>query len=293
MDCTEERATRVVVNPSDPALDDALVARLAWWHTSAHPDWPASTFDPAGRLDASTIERMGSAGAVASWATRQRAKALHVGTYEAAIHNMLRRMHDQPEGHAQFYLYRVHLRPDVVVSPGCGPELVDFMGDVSLDDACPPGIDVTRYVNEHEDPGGISLALGRQAIASVQRLSIPPIPTSHPDWWGGAVSKLRHVAMLPVPDFPEPRNWRERMASHEQVSPVAATQRDILDQVAEHLPVNIRHKVAWAAEQWPASEAEAWCDYLAGLVDLVDHPDHAVSSVRAEPVIYVGAPDER
>lgn len=46
--------------------------------------------------------RMGGDKRVVSWAARQRAKALHVGTYEAAVHNMLRRMRDQADDCSQF-----------------------------------------------------------------------------------------------------------------------------------------------------------------------------------------------
>lgn len=69
---------------------------------------------------------------VAAWAERQRAKALHVGTYEAAVHNMLRRIHDQADHGAQFYLYRVHLKPSVVVWPGWLIDPSNFVGDVVL-----------------------------------------------------------------------------------------------------------------------------------------------------------------
>ncbi len=52
---------------------------------------------------------MGGDKHVAAWAARRRAKALHIGTYEAAVHNMLRRIRDQADRGNQFYLYRVHL----------------------------------------------------------------------------------------------------------------------------------------------------------------------------------------
>lgn len=183
VDCTEEKATRVVADPQDPALDDALVARLSWWHTSSFPDWPSASFDPVARLTEVTRRRMGSQG-VRRWAERQRKKALHVGTYEAAIHNLLRRISDQPEPGARYYLYQVKLRPDVIVGPGAADELVDWMGDVPLSKACPPGIDATRYVNQHEDIGGISLALGRGALLAVQRIELPVVPS--PGLAGGA-----------------------------------------------------------------------------------------------------------
>jgi hypothetical protein len=105
--CEHEHSPRVTVDPDDPALDDDQVARLAWYHTSTHPDWPARQFDPVAELTALTRSRMGGEDTVAECAAYQRAKALHVGTYEAAVHNMLRRIHDQADHASQFYLYRV------------------------------------------------------------------------------------------------------------------------------------------------------------------------------------------
>lgn len=241
VDCTEEKATRVVADPQDPALDDALVARLSWWHTSSFPDWPSASFDPVARLTEVTRRRMGSQG-VRRWAERQRKKALHVGTYEAAIHNLLRRISDQPEPETRYNLYRVKLRPDVIVAPGAGDELVDWMGDVPLSRACPPGIDAARYVNQHEDVGGISLALGRTALLAVQRIELPAVPSPQPGWWSAAVTELRRAAAVPhsdASDDPSPRRWRRRVRTP---SPVAKAQQEVCESLTAHLPVNLRDR---------------------------------------------------
>ncbi len=171
--CEREEAPQVTVDPDDPALHDGQVARFSWYHTSTHADWPKKDFDPAAALTEQTRWMMGGDTHVTAWATRQKAKALHVGTYEAAIHNMLRRMDDQADRLSQFYLYRVHLRPDVVVREGWLIDPSNFVGDVVLAEVCPPGIDVVRYLNYHEDPGGLSLALGRAAIQWIQRVALP------------------------------------------------------------------------------------------------------------------------
>src|SRR5690625_7993377 len=107
---------------------------------------------------------MGGDERVTAWAARQRAKALHVGSYEAAIHNMLRRVADQGDRHNQFHLFRVRLKPSVIVREDWLIDPTNFVGDVELDDVRPPGIDVARYLNRHEDPGSLSLALGRDSI---------------------------------------------------------------------------------------------------------------------------------
>jgi len=80
--CEHEDAPRVTIDPADSALDDDLVARLFWYHTSTHPNWPPKNFDPAARLTAETRQRMGGDRQVADWAARQKRRALHVGTYE-------------------------------------------------------------------------------------------------------------------------------------------------------------------------------------------------------------------
>ncbi|CAM4034701.1 hypothetical protein TSST111916_19065 [Tsukamurella strandjordii] len=173
VNCESEDAPRVTVDPDDVALDDQLVTSLFWYHTSTYPDWPTTNFDPAAHLDPVVQQMMGGAGAVADWSVRQRAKALHVGTYEAAVENMLRRITDQNDQGSQFYLYRVHVEPSAVVREGWAPERTNGVGDVALDEVCPPGIDAARYLNYFEDRGGVSLALGRDAIRGVQRIAVP------------------------------------------------------------------------------------------------------------------------
>ncbi|HET7477105.1 MAG TPA: hypothetical protein VFJ97_13920 [Dermatophilaceae bacterium] len=95
-DCRGEDRPDFCADPEDPVHNDSAVRGFHWYHSSTHENWPDSNFDPAARLTADTnrrMEAMGSGvGAVERWAERQKAKALHVGTYEAAIENMFRRM---------------------------------------------------------------------------------------------------------------------------------------------------------------------------------------------------------
>jgi hypothetical protein len=185
--CEVESAPRVTVDPDDPAMSDGNGAQLTWYHTSTQADWPTPDFDPTAELTQETRRRMGGDHHVARWAERQAAKALHIGTYEAAIHNMLRRIYDQADHGSQFYLYRVRLLPTVRLREGWLIDPSNFVGDVVLDEVCPPGIDVARYLNYHENPGALSLALGRAAIASTQQIAIPPLFSGDPDWIATAV----------------------------------------------------------------------------------------------------------
>lgn len=181
MAATHRDCARPTVDPDDPALDADAVAQLLWYHTSTQPDWPSRSFDPTADWTGearSRFARMCGPGAEARWVAAQRAKALHVGTYEAAIENMLRRMANQADQAAQFHLYRVRLKSLVTVRSGWQSDVGGFVGDVPLAEVCPGGVHVTRYLNDHEDAGSLSLALGREAIQDVQQVAIPLAPVS-------------------------------------------------------------------------------------------------------------------
>ncbi|MGX1738255.1 hypothetical protein ACWIB8_03675 [Corynebacterium flavescens] len=60
---------------------------------------------------------------------------------------MLRRIDDQGDRGAQFYLYRVRLRTALSVQEGWLIEPSNFVGDVVLKEICPPGTDIARYLN--------------------------------------------------------------------------------------------------------------------------------------------------
>ena len=104
---------------SDIACDRERITELNWYHTSTLKDWPNRDFDPLSvypkNAQENIIKKMSDV-ELESWLTSQKAKALHVGTFEAALENMLRRMEDQGDSSSQFYLYRVNLRDNSPVS---------------------------------------------------------------------------------------------------------------------------------------------------------------------------------
>lgn len=284
VDCTSEDATRVEADPADPALNDSLVLGLSWWHTSTHADWPPANVDPAARLDEPTRHRMGGDEAVARWVVRQNEKALHVGSYEAAVQNMLRRIHNQGDLGQTFYLYRVRLRPDLAVRAGCSGEVVDFVGDVALRDVCPAGIDAARYVNSHEDPGGISLALGRDAVHSVQRLRLPLDNSSGASWRESAMERLTAASSQPVAVI-EPDNELTRLRRRFNGGPTMTSRRmqgqtRILHEVTAHLPTKIRRQVRAAVSVDDTADPAEWCDSLASIMQLIDDPEVVVLAAR-------------
>ena len=284
VDCTSEDATRVEADPADPALNDSLALSLSWWHTSTYADWPSADVDPAARLDGFTRQRMGGDEAVARWVGRQNEKALHVGTYEAAVQNMLRRIDSQGDWGQAFYLYRVRLRPDLAVRAGCSGEVVDFVGDVALRDVCPAGIDAARYVNSHEDPGGISLALGRDAVHSVQRLRIPLRNSSRASWQESALERLTAASSQPVAVV-EPDNELTRLRRKFNGGPTMTSRRKqeqtrILHEVTAYLPANISRQVRAAVSVDDTADPAEWCDHLASVMQLIDDPEVVVMAAR-------------
>lgn len=276
--CEAETAPRVTVDPNDLALIDDNVPQLIWYHTSIQPDWPTQDFDPAAELTQETRQRMGGDDHVARWAERQRAKALHVGTYEAAIHNMLRRIDDQADHGRQFYLYRVRLAPAITVREGWLIDPSNFVGDVVLDEVCPPGIDVARYLNYHEDPGALSLALGRTAIASTQRIAIPLLSSEDSDWTA-AVGELESAALTSPPQSGS-RPFGRRHIPSQRVSKA----RELTASLAARLPVNLRWQFEAAADFSDDQAPDEWAQYVWGLVDVVLEPARVLAELDGQPI---------
>lgn len=75
----------------DEVLDGQRLRTVAWYHTSTYPDWPNNQHLVPAEASDRMRESLGEAAA-----DRERARsetlALHLGTYEAAIESMLRRM---------------------------------------------------------------------------------------------------------------------------------------------------------------------------------------------------------
>lgn len=273
--CEHEDAPRATVDPDDPALDDDLVARFSWYHASTHPDWPPKHFDPAADLTAETRLMMGGEQHVAAWAARQRAKALHVGTYEAAVHNMFRRMDHQADSRSRFYLYRVCLKPSVVVREGWLIDPSDWLGDVVLAEVYPSGIDVARYLNYHEDAGGISLALGREAVASVQQVAIPLLDGGDGDWTCETIAALESASDVPIPvtgklgRFMQPSSPRRTLG------------RELGRALSDRLPVNLRHQFESAVSFGKGDDPAQWASRAAGLLELVADPQRVLAALDA------------
>jgi hypothetical protein len=283
-DCQAEDRPDFWAREEDPSLDDLIVLGMYWYHSSTHANWPDPCFDPAARLTELTKQRMGKIGAeelgLERWARGQKTKALHLGTYEAAIENMLRRIRDQGSSRDQFYLYRVRLSPDAVIEPGVHPEPTNFVGDVQLAEVGGPGIDAYRYVNTHEDPSSISLAVTMQAIRSVQRISVP-LPVAPRDPWVTAAS-LRLAAAASLPS-PEPRTELDRFRGR-MPSALHIEARELEAEVAESLPVGLRDRFHVSIDEAVLkTDPAVFTSKLVALARLVTDPRSVLTALNAQP----------
>ncbi len=155
---------------ADPALDDQWTCGRAWYHTSTDPDWPNGTRTMPTATDGA-VTRMLSPGGLRRARARYETQALHLGTYEAAIVSMLRRMRDQADGRSQFYLYRVKLRHALAIEAGWRDENHAAAAQITQSEL--GDLDGIRYLNVREAPGSISLAVRRRAVAATQRVALP------------------------------------------------------------------------------------------------------------------------
>jgi hypothetical protein len=163
------RAVIALRDTTDPALDNEQLNRFAWYHASTSPDWPSPTYVEAKRL---TLMRGGSR-IPEDQVARLSNLAVHVGTYEAAIETVLRRMRNQDDADSRFFLYRVALDLDPRrVERGYRDENLQPAAMLSSAELRGEGLQAVRYLNVFESPGSLSLVLIPDAIAAVQMVDL-------------------------------------------------------------------------------------------------------------------------
>lgn len=163
----------------DPALSTGAVNELAWYHTSTSPDWPSPRYQQNTRamLEAGRRRRSTNFGLILKmWLTR----ALHVGTYETAIENMLRRMHDEADAHSTFYLHRVALNVEDNQISTLRDENQDKVSKLLIEEMAELGLRAVRYINVYESPGSVSLAIEPGVIEYVQTIALPVAELAQP-----------------------------------------------------------------------------------------------------------------
>lgn len=67
---------------------------------------------------------------------------------------------------------------------------------------------------------------------------------------------------------------------------------EVLTEVTEHLPGNIRESLRSAILSTVSPDPEAWCDILAANIQLIDHPDVVIRAARHAPVRTVEGDSE-
>lgn len=154
----------------DPALDDRWTSHAAWYHTSTDGGWPSGIRTMPTETE-NPIARKLSPEGLQRARERYETQALHLGTYEAAIESMLRRMRDQADGGSQFHLYRVKLRDALTVEAGWRDENHAEAAQITQQQL--GDVDAVRYLNVHEAPGSLSLAVRPDAIDATQRVTLP------------------------------------------------------------------------------------------------------------------------
>lgn len=165
-------------NPNDVALHDDSVANLVWYHTSRYENWPdreayaAETADMVAECfsyhDESEQQHV----------IEQRTSfALHLGTYEAAIENMLRRLDTQDgddRSNVHYWLHRVQIQlAPGELHPHVGEEIPSYFGEIPLSELDDRGARAVRYVNIHEAHGSVSIAIHPDVIATVASIALP------------------------------------------------------------------------------------------------------------------------
>jgi hypothetical protein len=155
---------------ADPVLDDQLALCTAWYHTSTDSCWPARGRKMAA-AEIAFLRRTVLDHAAEHVRDRHENQALHLGTYEAAIESMLRKMRDEDMADERFFLYRVALRRDVTIEPGYRNETREEISQVTQAEL--GGSGAVRYLNSWESPGSISLAVHPRSLAAVQGIALP------------------------------------------------------------------------------------------------------------------------
>lgn len=276
---------------SDISCDRERITELNWYHTSVLKDWPNRDFDPLSvypkNAQENIIKNMSDV-ELESWLTSQKAKALHVGTFEAALENMLRRMEDQGDSSSQFYLYRVNLRDNSPVSNAVNKEPASIFGDVNLEELGAGRSEIYRYVNSHEDPSSISLALTIDSIASVQRISIPIYPVDSVEVEGirDVLCEAQKIPPQKIKDSLLSRIRKQPGLEPVYTNPYRDELHTQVENLANQLPRRIRDPFVTAVARGALCKNDyaLAASYMVGMRDLFLYPERVLQALDNEPM---------
>jgi hypothetical protein len=169
----------------------------------------------------------------------------------------------------------VHLKPSVTEREGWIVDPSNWLGDVVLAEVCPPGVDVARYLNYHEDPGGLSLALGRDAIAGRPAGRGAAVGClGQADWVSDAVAALEGASDKPVPATGKLGRFLRPS------SPRAGRAGELGAELADRLPVNLHDQFASAAAFAEGDDPARWARRVSSLFDLIKNPSRGAGGAR-------------
>lgn len=299
-------AVIALTDREDPALDDAALPELAWYHTTTDPEWPRTRKPFAADFLQHLRQR-------AQWAEEQietyrvprENQAIHLGTYEAAIDSMLRRMRNEGDQDSVFYLHRVRLRLDLVIEPGWRDENSATAAKITKFDLANDGVDGIRYLNAYEAIGSLSLAVVREAIESTQCVALPvPELLAPPDETTllqlrslrdkvrATVAKHSDDALTPLDKLRQKHMHLAYQSAKPLAPPEAYDDIRKIEQFAAGLHLKDLSPVARDALlrslQSPRPEDsyeqdKAWLEKFIGLAALLTQPDGVQEIVRNRP----------
>ncbi|EHB48873.1 hypothetical protein MycrhDRAFT_5714 [Mycolicibacterium rhodesiae JS60] len=291
VDVTDVRP--VLRNLNDIALQDDSVARLYWYHSSPYENWP----DPQAYA-AEFVARISKGPSHGAFTLQElleqhTSRAVHIGTYEAAIENMLRRLHDQDRhdgAPARYWLHRVqiHLEPGDLASD-VGEELADWMGNVPLSMLHERGgARAVRYVNTNEADGSVSVAIDPTAIATVATTEIPVESVAVETAAAAAatakaVTALAEIAHLrPDTTGVDELPLRFRSALKRTFPDAADPERQRIEAIAEKLGAYNTQRV----QIWALLKSALESEYLPEVNDQVRRRFHDALPHTDDPVHY-------
>lgn len=198
VDVTDQSPT--LRHTEDIALQTDSVSRLVWYHSSRYENWPdleaytaditAMAMQTAGRFSMIDPDRI---------IATKLSLAVHLGTYEATIENLLRRLEDQDRTdffETRYWLHRVEIaltNPDDLHFEVID-EFRNLFGDVELAQLQALGARAVRYVNLHEAIGSVSLAIDPALVCTVSTIELPVAEATLAETASAAAATAKMVA---------------------------------------------------------------------------------------------------
>ncbi|MFG2803849.1 hypothetical protein [Streptomyces pseudovenezuelae] len=222
-----------------------------------------------------------SMGDIERYIQAQLDKVLHLGTYEAAIENMYRRMMEQADANSAFYLHRVRI--DIApgrVEPGYRHKNEDPAANISVTELTDLGLDAVRYVNVWEAAGCLSLAVHPRVITHIQTIPIPGTPVPYDSLPPGLLDLIEDLERRnEEPAAPKERQFRGYNLTEELEDALIA---HLLPEVN---PVLARHftGAVFSAHGHMGRNYLGKAHLFAAHACLLEHPEQALARLDAAP----------